>query len=1722
MRDDTGVIFASAFPGMDAFADEMERHYTDLARRQQLEALRSLRARVTDAEPVAAELDHRIREIEALLAEDGYQFDRRFLFRVLSMGHSQFAEIIGARGPNTQVNSACASTTQAISLAEDWIRAGRCTRVVIVAGDDVTSDNLVEWIGAGFLASGAAATDAVVENAALPFDNRRHGMIMGMGAAGLVVESAPAARERGIQPICEVLATVTANSAFHGTRLDVEHIGSLMERLVVQAEGRGVRRHDIAPEMVFVSHETYTPARGGSAAAEINALRRVFGPDADRIVIANTKGFTGHPMGVGIEDVVAVKSLETGLIPPIPNFREIDPELGSLNLSTGGAYPVRFALRLAAGFGSQISMTLLRWTPMPDGAHREPTALGYGYRIVDSAAWTAWLRRMSGAQDPQLEVVQRRLRVIDGGRPAPVAAPAPVAQAAPVAPVVPVPPPMPPAPAPVVPAAPTVDPVVAEVLAVVSAKTGYPVEMLDLDLDLEADLGVDTVKQAEVFAAIRESFAIPRDDALALRDYPTLTHVVGFVRDRGTNLPAAPTAAAPVAASPVAVAPVSTAGPAEPSVDPVVAEVLAVVSAKTGYPVEMLDLDLDLEADLGVDTVKQAEVFAAIRESFAIPRDDALALRDYPTLTHVVGFVRDRGTNLPAAPTAAAPVAASPVAVAPVSTAGPAEPSVDPVVAEVLAVVSAKTGYPVEMLDLDLDLEADLGVDTVKQAEVFAAIRESFAIPRDDALALRDYPTLTHVVGFVRDRGTNLPAAPTAAAPVAASPVAVAPVSTAGPAEPSVDPVVAEVLAVVSAKTGYPVEMLDLDLDLEADLGVDTVKQAEIFAAIRESFGIARDDALALRDYPTLTHVVGFVRERATNLPAASSAEAATEASATPDIPVLTGSLEAADLIARRVPVPVLRPALDRCRPTGVTLDETARVVVMADRGGVGDALAGQLRKAGVEVLVIDDAPDAAVLVERLSEFTAKAPATGIYWLPALDAEGPIGELDLAAWHEALRVRVKLLFVTMHALVDSAPFLVTATRLGGLHGYDPAGAVNPMGGAVTGFAKAYSREAAGTLVKAVDLAASRKTVALADLLIAETLRDPGCVEVGYAGDARWTIGLQEQPAADGQPGLVLDDSTVYIVTGAAGSIVSAIVADLARAGGGGVFHLLDLAPAPDPADADLAHYAADREGLKAELIARHAAAGEKVTPVVVERELAALERGSAALAAIEAVAAAGGRAVYHSVDLTDVDDVAEVVAQAVEDSGRVDVLVHAAGIEISRRIGVKEPAEFDRVLGVKSDGWFALMSALNDTPLGAAVAFSSVAGRFGNLGQTDYSAANDLLCKLVSNLRTSRPDTRGIAIDWTAWGGIGMATRGSIPTMMAAAGIDMLPPEAGIATVRRELTAGGTRDEIVVAGRLGMMTAELADDGGLDVGAMDVDGAGPMIGTVLGMGVHSGLVVETTLDPSEQPFLDDHRIDGTAVLPGVMGIEGFAELAGLAFPDRHVVAIEDVDFLMPLKFYRDQPRTLRLIATFSSDVDDVIADCRLEASRTLVGHDEPETTVHFTGRVRLAPGAAEPMEAPAAGDPSGPVVGRDAVYAVYFHGPAFQVLDAAWRSDGATVGRWADDLPPGHLPHDGETVAVPRLVELCFQTAGVAGLADSGVMALPAHVDRLVLPAQPENGDGHLVARAVPGTDGAVDAVVVDGAGHVYARLEGYRTTAVPGGLDDSLLAPLRTLSVAE
>ncbi|NWF67559.1 MAG: SDR family NAD(P)-dependent oxidoreductase, partial [Chloroflexi bacterium] len=983
-------------------------------------------------------------------------------------------------------------------------------------------------------------------------------------------------------------------------------------------------------------------------------------------------------------------------------------------------------------------------------------------------------------------------------------------------------------------------------------------------------------------------------------------------------------------------------------------------------------------------------------------------------------------------------------------------------------------------------------------------------------LKLRDYPTLRRVVDFVREMRPELAASLAPTVTMAAVPVAPPLTQTqtqeavAAPmATPAVgDVVVAKVLEIVANQTGYPPDMLELDLDMEADLGIDTVKQAETFAAIRKEFDIPRRDDLKLRDYPTLRHVVGFVREMRPELangqgaaaPATTDGRSAQPAPTA--VPSLGGSLEDADKMPRRVPVPALRPPLALCKPTGVTLDASSRVIVMADNGGVGKALVDRLQKRGVTVLALDNpALTADVLDGQIKAWLKEGAIQGVYWLPALDVEPHLETMDLPAWRELNRQRVKNLYTTMRALYESVSkagtFLVSATRLGGLHGYGDDGASAPLGGAVVGFTKAYKRERGDVLVKAVDFEVSRKTAAYADALIAETLADPGIVEVGYREEQRYTVTLSEQPVSYNEPKMIFDKGTVFVVTGAAGGITSAIVQDLAQATGG-VFYLLDLVQAAAADDPLVALFRKDKDALKAKLIEEARAKGEKMTPVQIDKRIAAIEREEAALRAIETVRAAGGTPYYYSVNLLDGAKVTEIVEEIRARHGRIDALIHAGGLEISRSLPDKDPAQFDLVFDVKADGFFSLLRAAKGMPIGATVVFSSVAGRFGNNGQTDYSAANDLLCKLSSSLKAWRPETRGIAIDWTAWGGIGMATRGSIPKIMEMAGIEMLPPQSGIPTVRRELLAGG--GELVVGGKLGILVDEWDATGGLDLSK--VKGT-LMAAEIKGALLYGGLQIETTLDPKQQAFLYDHQMEGVPLLPGVMGTETFAQAARLLAPDYNVAAVSHERFESPFKFYRMEPQTLYIGVSLRPQNGGLVAYTTLTSKRTLTGGQTQEK-LHFTAQVRLTRDVLAQPKIDFSAPGSFPVTAEN-IYRIYFHGPAYRVLAGAVVDGDSAVGLLASPLPEDTTPAGGAPMMQPRLIELCFQTAGIWEMRTKGVMALPLGLDAVTAYRAPEAGTTlYALVKAVD--NGArFDARVVDGDGNVYVELLGYRTVQLPG-----------------
>ncbi len=1707
LADETGVIFASAFPGLNEMAEEMARYSEYKQVEKQLEEVRNILSLVAvDQTGVRNLLRERIKALETRLKEIDYHFDRRFVFRVLAMGHSQFAEYIGARGPNTHVNAACATTTHAIAVAEDWIRAGRCRRVVIIAGDDVTGGPLAEWIGTGLFVSGAATTEGNLRMAALPFDRRRNGMIMGMGAAALVVESEDAVRERGMRAICEVLATDVANSAYHGTRLDVPHVREIMNRLVSAAEQRfGIRRDEIAAQTMFMSHETYTPARGGSASAEIQALRFTFGEKANQVIIANTKGYTGHAMGVGIEDVVAVKALEYGIVPPIANYDENfepDPDLGDLNLSKGGEYPVRYALRLGAGFGSQIAMALFR------------VVAGVKER-VNQPVYQQWLAEIAGYEKAELEVQKRTLRIRHMG--APVKPPA-------------------------------------------KSRWQY---------------GQGPTRWAE------PPDQLPEPQPLAEPSPQPVLYAAQEVEVKGNLQPAAVKASASAADSSI-------------HVDGIKEFVLNLVSEKTGYPVEMLDLDLDLEADLGIDTVKQAEIFAAIRTHYNIPRREDLRLVDYNTLNKVIAFMAENAAGGPAQ------IQSVEKAVQPAQSAtetqplhhqatpsvqlSPAAAAIDRAAIQeyVLSVVSEKTGYPVEMLDLGLDLEADLGIDTVKQAELFATIRTHYNIPRREDLRLVDYNTLEKVIDFMAEALSNgsvsrlQPAAlmptevvnqsvETAVVSAAVQPeIALSPSTISTDRKGSVDEeeIKAYVLTVVSEKTGYPVEMLDLDLDLEADLGIDTVKQAELFATIRTHYNIPRREDLRLVDYNTLKKVIGFMVEAlstkshgASDEPAVSEekpasadpadgpiAAAQEQSPETPQTLEVTETVkqpqaaeepeEAKIVIRRRIPKPVLLPKLELCLPSGVSLDENTRVILVGDEGKAADSLGRRLRARKVQILNLEPAQALDEWREKVAAFKSEGKVQGLYFLAGLNHEPSLDDQDASEWQSQMENRLLRLYHLLRML-EGEPFLICATRMGGLHGTGVSAAQNVSAGFISGFAKALSRERPNTLVKVVDFEAGANDSQIAARLVGETLSDASVVEVGWEGDQRFGIALFEEEG--NQPVQPLPEKPVIVISGGSGGIVAPILVDLAQTTRG-VFYLLGRSSLMNPQDAILQRLKTDRDGLKKDLLRELSANGQKPSPAQVEEKLAGLERMAGILEAIQTAQTLGASVTYRMCDVTDSQQVDEVIRQIVKENGHVDALIHAAGIERSRKLHLKPEEEFRSTIQVKAGGFFNLYKAFQAAGKlpKQVLLFGSVAGRFGNSGQTDYSAANDWLSKAASHLRGLHPEMRAVTVDWSAWAQVGMASRGYIPQLMEMGGIDQMPPKQAARFVYQELVRNDPVSEVVISGSLGVLEKPLRKESALNLEAANQalrqgSPAHVMLTQVSGFDLQSGVLLEAELNPNDQPFLRDHALNGIPLLPGVMGIEGFSAAAkhvasalGAEKAGFEIDRLEDIQFLAPFKFYRNEPRRITWKAKVVRERSGLVAYVSLES--TMTAKTRPSEVIqHFAGKVHLMPKTEKtvPVKVQPPRWNGAYTVESHEIYRLYFHGPSFQVLEGVQRVEEKVLGKVRETLP-AITDRPVSLVTMPILLEAILQTAGIWEAGATGTLALPRSIGELKLYRSVAQPDKPLFAEVIPSRleDGglAFQARLVDQNGAVLLEVKDYRTVALPYTVDAALLKPMKLL----
>ncbi len=604
-------------------------------------------------------------------------------------------------------------------------------------------------------------------------------------------------------------------------------------------------------------------------------------------------------------------------------------------------------------------------------------------------------------------------------------------------------------------------------------------------------------------------------------------------------------------------------------------------------------------------------------------------------------------------------------------------------------------------------------------------------------------------------------------------------------------------IATVSERTGYPVEMLDPELDLEADLGIDSIKRIEILGQMRDRLGLgtmtdaARSDALEeLAKFKTLRKIAEWLEARV-----AKSNGAPAVIVGIPGVPKLVsnGLAEITETPSERAPVTLPSPPTrSGAAVSGETPSRVSRYVLEVnpvpaavancvrvhertfaltpDRMGVAVKLAELLRAGGGRVRVLAQGEEVGIV-------------DGLLHLESLDPES----------HDSVRT----LFANAQAAVrGKATWIVGATGMGGQFGMMSSSSTvpsldAPAPGGVAGLLKSLAKEHPELRVRAIDLHRGEDPAQLAAHIYAELLADDQRVEVGYAGGIRHALSVETRVLAAG-PELALDEQSVVLVTGGGRGITAEVAVVLARR-----FRcrleLVGRSVLGEEEDSELAK-ATDATHIRRLLLERANGAG-LVSPATIERACRVVLGSREVRRTLARIRQAGGQASYHAVDVRDAAAFGAVIDGVYARQGRIDGVIHGAGVIEDRLLADKTRESFDRVFDTKVTSALILGKKLRDDVRFVAF-FSSVSGAFGNRGQVDYAAANDALDKLAHQLG-QRIRGRVLSVNWGPWGGVGMVSP-ELEREYARRGVETIPPEQGAERFVDELCRG-TDTQVVLA-----------------------------------------------------------------------------------------------------------------------------------------------------------------------------------------------------------------------------------------------------------------------------------------------------------------------------------
>ncbi|MEM6261410.1 MAG: SDR family NAD(P)-dependent oxidoreductase, partial [Bacteroidota bacterium] len=772
-------------------------------------------------------------------------------------------------------------------------------------------------------------------------------------------------------------------------------------------------------------------------------------------------------------------------------------------------------------------------------------------------------------------------------------------------------------------------------------------------------------------------------------------------------------------------------------------------------------------------------------------------------------------------------------------------------------------------------------------------------------------------------------------------------------------------LSIISEKTGYPEEMLEPGMDLEADLGIDSIKRVEIFGAVQEQHpALAQIDAQALGEKRTIQDILDLL--------GSSNGVAASVVGEKKKLTPISYKT-AAD--AHRSTVSVL--PLPRPDHQEIALPAGHIWLLCEDGTELGASLAAKLSGKIVRVAMpgtnsnapyrLDTASEAAIgqLVSQISQ--NEGAIGGCIYLHPRKAKTANTTSQKEGLKAAFFLAKHLAKSLQNAGENGYGSFLAVSQTDGRFGFENPGNLDMSGAALTGLTKSLNLEWPSVWCRTVDFGEGVTLQEQVQSLITE-LHDPSrkIGEVGYTPAGRATLqAIKDHSPATTSLESRITNNSVFLVSGGAKGVTASCVLEMAK-NYACKFILLGRSSL-EGEEPGFSKGVTGEMPLKKAIMESLKAQGQKPAIPEVNRQYRSIISRREIQETLSGIEQAGGKAIYISADVTQPEGLKKELAVATDLLGPITGLIHGAGRLADKLIENKTEADFEAVYGTKVEGLESLLQVLDLATLEHLVLFSSVAGFYGNIGQTDYALSNELLNRTASQLKQTYPNCHVSSINWGAWDS-GMVSP-ALKKRFEAEGVVLIPLDSGPVMMVNELVTANEDQAVVVIGN-------------------PLPKPPSYLGELKTHRIRRELLLE------ENTFLYDHSILGNPVMPVVHAGTWMIQTCEQLYPDYAFYSIENVNLLKGIVFDGKQA------TTYFSDVKEIAKDEDHIRMEVLVWSEDPKVRMrpHYKSVVELR---KKISTAPLAQQVSleGFVQTGEEIYQkkVLFHGPKFQGIQKVVR-----------------------------------------------------------------------------------------------------------------------------